>query len=295
VRRGVFILVSMIVPIIANGFRGIGIVYLGYLLGSAQAAAADHIIYGWIFFSIVILLLIALGLPFRQDDISTRSASSQADPDAAAVFSLRGVFAVALGLVVIAAVSPVVAAGLTRAAATPVSTAARIEVGSDCSVQPAASGDAAIGSQRVVCGDVKIDMSWQAFSPHVTAGPLMAARRRMVAGAMTEGLQERWLNPADGSAGAWRLMSSNDPAYVTAVAVWVDGKAVRPGLAMRLRMALNSLTGSRYAPMVVTLTPVANWETHNMLELKAAEAALPRFLRAHPELDATVGTLSALR
>ena len=75
VRRGVFILVSIIVPVIANGFRGIGIVYLGYLLGSAQAAAADHVIYGWVFFSAVILLLIALGLPFRQDEIPIRSVS----------------------------------------------------------------------------------------------------------------------------------------------------------------------------------------------------------------------------
>ena len=61
-RRGVFILVSILVPIIANGFRAIGIVYLGYILGSAEAAAADHILYGWMFFSLVILLLIALGL-----------------------------------------------------------------------------------------------------------------------------------------------------------------------------------------------------------------------------------------
>lgn len=66
-RRWVFVLISLIVPIIANGFRALGIVVLGHVLGSAQAATADHIIYGWVFFSIVILLQIALGLPFRQD------------------------------------------------------------------------------------------------------------------------------------------------------------------------------------------------------------------------------------
>jgi exosortase A len=66
-RRGLFMLISIVVPIIANGVRALGIVLLGYVLGSAQAAAADHIIYGWVFFSLVILLLIALGLPFRQD------------------------------------------------------------------------------------------------------------------------------------------------------------------------------------------------------------------------------------
>src|SRR5581483_9036774 len=66
-RRALFMLASVIIPIIANGFRALGIVVLGHVLGSAQAAAADHILYGWLFFSIVILLLIMAGLPFRED------------------------------------------------------------------------------------------------------------------------------------------------------------------------------------------------------------------------------------
>ncbi len=66
-RRALFILASIVVPIIANGFRALGIVVLGHIIGSAQAAVTDHIVYGWLFFSVVILLLIALGLPFRQD------------------------------------------------------------------------------------------------------------------------------------------------------------------------------------------------------------------------------------
>ena len=68
-KRGLFILASIIIPIIANGFRALGIVVLGEILGSAQAAAVDHVLYGWIFFSIVILLLIAAGLPFREDSL----------------------------------------------------------------------------------------------------------------------------------------------------------------------------------------------------------------------------------
>ncbi|HLG86194.1 MAG TPA: exosortase A [Alphaproteobacteria bacterium] len=65
-RRVIFLVVSIIVPIIANGLRVMGISVLGYLLSSAQAATADHIIYGWLFFSFVSLVLILLGLPFRQ-------------------------------------------------------------------------------------------------------------------------------------------------------------------------------------------------------------------------------------
>jgi exosortase A len=294
VRRSVFIVVSIIVPIIANGFRGIGIVYLGYLLGSAQAAAADHIIYGWLFFSAVILVLIALGLPFRQDQMSTRSGSPIDDTSAPAV-SMRGVFAAALGLVVVAALSPAVAAGLTMAAAVPVQVPARIDVGSDCMVQPLPPPQGpSSGSERVLCGAVPVDITWAVFSPRTTAGPVMAARRRMVAGALTEGLQEDWLDAGNGAPSAWRIMKSSDPNYAIAAAIWIDGKPVRPGLAMRLRMALNSLVGSAYAPMVVTVTPVVNWETADGQEIKAAQDALPRFLLLNPELERTVGARSAL-
>lgn len=65
-RRVAFIVVSIVVPIVANGFRVLGIVVLGWILGNAEAAVADHLIYGWVFFSLVSLILILLGLPFRQ-------------------------------------------------------------------------------------------------------------------------------------------------------------------------------------------------------------------------------------
>jgi exosortase A len=293
VRRGIFILVSIIVPIIANGFRGIGIVYLGYLLGSAQAAAADHIIYGWLFFSAVILILIGLGLPFRQDQLSTRSASLAPVITEPAV-SDRSVFALAVGVVVIAALSPAVAAGLSTLAAVATVTPAQIEIGGDCLVEPLVPVEgSAIRSQRVLCGAVPVEISWMAFASRSTAGPVMVARRHMVANALTEGLQENWLETTDGTPSAWRVMTSNDPSYCIAVAVWVDGRPIRPGLRMRLRMALNSLVGSAYDPMVVTVTPVVNWATRNGAELKTAEDALPQFLLTHPELDETVAGLSA--
>ena len=66
-RRAAFIAVACVVPVVANGVRGLGIVLLGHLLGSAEAGAADHLIYGWVFFSFVIVLLALSGLPFRQD------------------------------------------------------------------------------------------------------------------------------------------------------------------------------------------------------------------------------------
>jgi exosortase A len=63
-RRAAFIALSLVVPIGANGMRALGILLLAHLEGSATAVEADHIIYGWLFFSLVILLLIAIGMAF---------------------------------------------------------------------------------------------------------------------------------------------------------------------------------------------------------------------------------------
>ncbi len=63
-RRALFIALSLAVPIGANGMRALGIIYLAHLEGSATAVEADHVLYGWLFFSLVILLLIAIGMAF---------------------------------------------------------------------------------------------------------------------------------------------------------------------------------------------------------------------------------------
>jgi exosortase A len=291
VRRGLFILVSIIVPVIANGFRGIGIVYLGYLLGSAQAAAADHLIYGWVFFSAVILILIALGLPFRQDEISTRSASAPDGP-MSSKNSARGMVTVALGIIVVAAITPALSGALSLAipsAAPPsaAATPASIDVGPGCVIRTAAPDTVAVRvrTQRVLCGVVAMDLAWEAFSPRITAAPLMAERRRLVLRVATEGLSENWLDAGGDTPSAWRIMHSNDPAFMIAVSIWVDGRPVRPGLTMRMRMAMNSLIGSAYAPMVMTVTPAVDWDALNWMDRKAAEASLPAFLLSHPELN----------
>jgi exosortase A len=293
-RRVLFVLVSMVVPIIANGFRGIGIVYLGYLLGNAQAAAADHVIYGWLFFSAVILILIALGLPFRQDEISTRSASPQGATMASAN-STRGMFAVALAMVAVAAIMPAASAALSLVTTTGVATPASIDAGPGCVTGAAAPNTetSRIRTQRVVCHDVAMDMAWEAFSPRITAAPLMAERRRLVLRAATEGLSENWLNSSGDTPSAWRIMHSNDPAFMIAVSMWVDGRPVRPGLAMRMRMAMNSLFGSDYTPVVVTVTPAVDWDALNAIDRKTAEASLPAFLLSHPDLGRSAGTLPA--
>ena len=60
-RRLIFIGASIIVPVIANWLRAYMIVMLGHLSGNKLAAGVDHLIYGWLFFGIVITIMFIIG------------------------------------------------------------------------------------------------------------------------------------------------------------------------------------------------------------------------------------------
>jgi exosortase A len=65
-RRVIFMLISIAFPIIANGIRVFGIILTGYLTDMEHAVGADHLIYGWVFFSIVIVCLLGIGEIVRE-------------------------------------------------------------------------------------------------------------------------------------------------------------------------------------------------------------------------------------
>ncbi|MEM1189218.1 MAG: exosortase A [Pseudomonadota bacterium] len=60
-KRAVFVLAALIVPIIANGIRAYGIVMIGHLSGMKYAVGADHLLYGWVFFGLIIFVLFWIG------------------------------------------------------------------------------------------------------------------------------------------------------------------------------------------------------------------------------------------
>jgi exosortase A len=65
-RRLLFIALSIVVPIIANGFRATGIVLLAHYSDYELAVGADHLTYGLIFLSIVLFCLLGIGYSFRE-------------------------------------------------------------------------------------------------------------------------------------------------------------------------------------------------------------------------------------
>ena len=66
-RRSLFMVAAIVVPIIANGLRAYMIVMIGHYSGMQLAVGVDHLLYGWVFFGIVIFLLFLAGRWWRED------------------------------------------------------------------------------------------------------------------------------------------------------------------------------------------------------------------------------------
>lgn len=65
-RRIIFMALSVAVPILANGLRAYIIVVIGYLSGNQYAVDADHLLYGWLLFALVLAGMIAMAIAMRE-------------------------------------------------------------------------------------------------------------------------------------------------------------------------------------------------------------------------------------
>ncbi|MEZ5737516.1 MAG: exosortase A [Novosphingobium sp.] len=63
-RRAIFLAVCVAMPVLANGVRAWGTIYAAQYFGVEVATGLDHIIYGWIFFALVLALVVGGAWPF---------------------------------------------------------------------------------------------------------------------------------------------------------------------------------------------------------------------------------------
>ena len=61
-RRAAFVGVAVIVALVGNWLRAYLIVMIGHLSGMRLAVGIDHVIYGWVFFGLLIFLLMGIGM-----------------------------------------------------------------------------------------------------------------------------------------------------------------------------------------------------------------------------------------
>lgn len=249
-KRLVFIAASIVTPIIANGFRALGIVVLGQVLGSAEAAAADHLIYGWLFFSVVMFLLIAGGHAFR-DIGHTPSGERQAGSDTPALSAALSTAAV----VVLLCIGPAVA-GAIDLTLTPPNTpfTETIVAPPGCAlVAPPTAQPVDRHLFTAICGRDHFDVSVHAFAARSTSGAMTSERRRVT---QETGAENSAISVLDlpNDVGHWTVVQTTDPNRLTAYAGWVDGLPINNSLAGRLAQARDSILGATYKPVLITIT-----------------------------------------
>ncbi len=93
IRRVGFFLASAVVPVLANAIRVYGIILLAHLSGNRIAIGVDHLLYGWLFFTIVMFFLLTVGFWWREKpkgELDTLSASAANSKDFAQYHSAGG-------------------------------------------------------------------------------------------------------------------------------------------------------------------------------------------------------------
>ncbi|HRE15869.1 MAG TPA: EpsI family protein, partial [Rhodocyclaceae bacterium] len=97
-RRLIFMGVAIIVPVIANWMRAYLIVMLGHVSGNKLAAGVDHLIYGWVFFGLVIMVMFMIGARWAEDPPSLSDEAAGTDSAAIPAAPRLGLAALVLAL-----------------------------------------------------------------------------------------------------------------------------------------------------------------------------------------------------
>ncbi len=294
-RRTIFIGISIITPIIANGFRALGIVVLGRYLGSAQAAGADHLIYGWIFFSFVILLLVIFGLPFREDTIS-REPMPAPVPQAPAGTARMAILS-SIVLVGLAASGPVAVGQIDRAAQdAPLARLHGLTPDPGCETVPnAPNAGVATGNgvtQLIRCQGYTVSVRMEIFSPRAGAGRLLAVERSLSAQLGAGETMTSWLQVPGEGPRVWRVTEMEDSANMEVSSFWIDGKPTQIGLSTRIKLAQRSLFGGGSSPMLVVITPAGDWRNTTPQYRQQAHQTIDIFFRNQKSLTEQLTKLS---
>ncbi len=97
-RRLAFVVYAVVLPIVANGFRAAATIYIGYRTSPEIAGGVDHIVYGWLFFAIVMIIMFASGWPFFERRPGDPWLTHGSLPEAGAPRSPVPALAASLGL-----------------------------------------------------------------------------------------------------------------------------------------------------------------------------------------------------
>lgn len=289
-RRLLFMLVALLVPILANWLRAYMIVMIGYLSDNRFAVGFDHLIYGWVFFGVVILLMFWIGGRWYEAPVAVDAASVRQAPPVSS-----GAWLKLLPLAAVVAAFPLLVRGLDRStddfsmamqlpAASAGWSATALPTGFYRPHYKGGRGEAGAvyraDDGRMVAVHVVLFAAQEVGHEMVTWGNGLVAPESHVAAVFAAGSQR-----LDGT--VIRSASLATPRDRYHVWNWyrLPGKTLAGDIEAKLWLVADRLLGRPDASAVVTLmTPEAD-------DPAAAAAVLQAFVAAHgAALDAAVDT-----
>ena len=157
-RRAAFVAAALAAAVAANLFRTTSIIYLTDVSEGRIDLASDHILYGWLTFLVTVIILMAVGLRFREDD--TPSAT-ETRPSAGSSERRKAFVAIGFAAVLLASIAPAYALYTAKIEVVP----ANLTIGTPPALPPWQAAAA--------------DSDWQAIFP---ASDLNLSRRYIASG-----------------------------------------------------------------------------------------------------------------
>jgi exosortase A len=258
-----FLLLSVVIPLVGNGLRCLGIILLAHFTSNAYGAGADHIIYGWGFNVAILIAVLFVGTMFRDvcENSLPETTVIASRPNAAISVAL-----VALIAAVLVTAGPAWALWLDRGSArldtgvirTALSSGGWHENAADDNWHPYFPGaDISVQNERDDVGPVDIFIGYYARPQGgrtVTAGPNIpwnediwtASGGTEVSarlGASPIALNELTISSATGRRLVWYTY-------------WVDGAVSDNRLRVRLLEARAALSGHKGQAIIALSTPM---------------------------------------
>ena len=291
-KRLLFALAALLIPILANWVRAYIIVMLGYLSDNALAAGVDHLIYGWVFFGVVILTMFWLGNRWRDPEpepvplaVKDPGASGRRLPAAALGALALALFAgPGLGAWLMPAERPVAVSLATPTAAE----GWRAEAGPLLAFRPAFAGFRADHASHYVGPTGKVGLYLAFYAEQVAGHEMLSSDNQIVFGEKSP-----WhvVDTAleDSPVGQVRYERLNGPEGPLFVWRWyqIDGDTLTNRLLAKLRLSWARLSGqgddSAHVVLMVQDDSAAS-----------ARATAMAFLAAHRQaLNATLAVAAA--
>jgi exosortase A len=272
-----FMIACVIVPIIGNGFRALGIVLLAHFSDNRIAVGADHLVYGWGFSVAILALLMFVGSKFADEFPSEPSAVTSPRPARAHLLPLT----VLLSLVAVSAV-PAFAAWHASGKPVDASMFAVVPEIQDFSTE-SVSRDWAPGFQAP---DAKLEFALRKDGPAVDVfvDYYSGAGRNLISSANKFWDEEVWHPIAERQASAkigtaavqFRELQIGS-AGVTRLIWWTyvsNGAFTQSGLAVKLDHVKSAFIGGRGAALLALSTPIDGETETARARLREAAAAL---------------------